>query len=172
MKRIIVLALFTLSSHLTFAKTDPDFSQPIELTGDFLSLNLNSKVGEYKGNFLAKQGSMTIQGNSIKMTQKENKQLDRIIASGQPVKFSKKNYQNNELISGSASKITYDANKLVITLEGKAEILTSGGRSFRSEILYYGLTTGDIKAIGSSERRVKIVIPANSTSESVPLEQF
>ena len=73
---------------------------------------------------------MKIEGNKIKIKQKQNKQLESIVASGQPVRFSKMNYQSNEMVNGSALKITYDANKLLITLEGNAEILSGSGNSF------------------------------------------
>ena len=129
MKKLVFL-LFLLLPLSSFAKTDPDFAKPLELSGDFLSVNLNSKEGEYKGNFLAKKGSMKIEGNKIKIKQKQNKQLESIVASGQPVRFSKMNYQSNEMVNGSALKITYDANKLLITLEGNAEILSGSGNSF------------------------------------------
>lgn len=168
MKKFVFL-LFVLLPLASFAKTDPDFAKPLELSGDFLSVNLNSREGEYKGNFLAKQGSMKIEGNQIKIKQKQNKQLESIIASGKPVRFSKMNYQSNEMVNGSALKITYDANKLLITLEGNAEILSGSVNSFRSHIITYGLTNGEIKAVGNSQRRVQIVIPPSGSRESTPL---
>jgi len=152
-----------------FAQIDPDFSKPIQLSGDFSSINLNSKEGEYRGSFVAQQGSMKIEGDQLKLKQKQNKELDTIIAFGKPLKFKKKNYKTGELISGNAQKITYDANKLLVILEGNAEILSDSGKSLSSQIITYGLTSGEIKAIGSAQRRVQMVIPANSKRESSPL---
>lgn len=139
MKKTLFIILLSLIPIASRAQFDPDFSKPLELSGDFLSFNLNAREGVYQGNFIAKQGSMSIEGNEIELKQKKNKQLDRIIALGHPVEFKKKNYQTGELINGSAEKITY------------------------------GLTSGKIKAVGNGQRRVQIIIPPNSTKESMPL---
>ena len=167
-KLICILPLFFIPI-TSLAQVDPDFSKPMELSGDFLSLNLNSMEGEYKGSFIVQQGSMRIEGDQVKLKQKKNKELDTIIALGQPVKFRKKNYQTGELINGSAQKVTYDANKLLITLQGNAEISSDSGKSFSSQSITYGLTSGEIKAVGSAQRRVKIIIPPNRTRESASL---
>lgn len=169
MKKLAILLLFTLLPVASIAKDDPDFTKPMEFSGDFLSLNLNSRDGEYKGNFVAIQGSMRIEGTHMKLKQKKNGELDMVEILGQPVKFKKRNYQTGELINGSAEKAMYDANKLLITLEGNAEVNSDSGRSFSSNKITYGLTSGEIKAVGNSQRRVKIVIPPNSTRESVSL---
>jgi len=163
---LVILALIPISA---IAQSDPDFNQQIELSGDFLNLNLNSGNGIYKGNFIAKQGSMRIEGNEIKLKQKANKELDNLIASGDPVRFKKKNYSTGEIVSGIAKKITYDANKLLVILEGNAEISTDHGKSFKSQIITYGLTTGEIEAKGNSQRRVQVVIPPSRTRDSVPI---
>lgn len=169
MKKLFGLFLVLFISTNSIAKDDPDFSKSMEFSGNFLSMNLNSMEGEYKGNFIAQQGSMRIEGDQVQIKQKANKELDTIIALGQPVRFRKKNYQTGELINGSAQKVTYDANKLLITLEGNAEVVSDSGKSFSSHKITYGLTSGEIKAVGNSQRRVKIVIPPNSTRESVSL---
>jgi lipopolysaccharide transport protein LptA len=169
MKISLLFVLLSLVPICAIAQKDPDFSQSIELSGDFLNLNLNSGNGVYKGNFIAKQGSMRIEGSEIQLKQKANKELDNIVASGNPVRFKKKNYSTGEIVSGVAKKITYDANKLLVTLEGNAEISTDQGKSFKSPIITYGLTTGEIEAKGNSQRRVQVVIPPNSTRESTPI---
>lgn len=169
MKKTLFIILLSLIPIASRAQFDPDFSKPLELSGDFLSFNLNAREGVYQGNFIAKQGSMSIEGNEIELKQKKNKQLDRIIALGHSVEFKKKNYQTGELINGSAEKITYDANRLLVTLEGNAEISSDSGKSFKSAKITYGLTSGEIKAVGNGQRRVQIIIPPNSTKESMPL---
>lgn len=168
MNKICLLVLLVLYSPFTLAtKTDPDFKESIELNGDYLDLNLNSGVGLYQGNFEAIQGSMRLQGNEIQVKQQKNHGLEYIVALGQPVKFQKKNYQTGELIKGNAAKITYDAKKLLITLEGGAEISSDQGRSIKSHVITYGLTTGEIEAKGQSQRRVQIIIPPSGIKESV-----
>ena len=169
MKTTLLFLLLAFIAIDAIAQSDPDFNQPVELSGDFLNLNLNTGSGVYKGNFIAKQGSMKFEGNEIKVKQKANKELDNIIALGNPVKFKKKNYSSGEIVSGSAKKITYDANKLLVILEGEAEITTDLGKSFRSQIITYGLTSGEIEAKGNSQRRVQIIIPPNSARKSTPI---
>ena len=153
MKKCLVL-LFVLSApNWAFsASHDPDFSQPMHLSGDSLGMNLNSGEGVYKGNFTAAQGSLKLEGSEIQFKQKQNRELDRIIAKGQPVRFQKKNYQTGGLIKGSARKVTYDA-----------------GKSFKSPIITYGLTTGEIEALGNSKARVHIVIPPSRAKQSAPI---
>lgn len=170
MRHLFKLALLLSISTFSYAdKLDPDFSQPLTLSGDFLKLNLNSGNGEYKGSFVATQGSMRLEGNALKLEQKKNMELDRITASGQPVRFSKRNYQTGETVNGSAQKIIYDANKLLIILEGNAKITSDQGKSMQGGMITYGLTSGEIVAKGNGVRRVQIIIPPNSAKESVPL---
>ncbi len=170
MKKYLVLFFVLSAPNWAFsASHDPDFSQPMHLSGDSLEMNLNSGEGVYKGNFTAEQGSLKLEGSEIQFKQKQNRELDRIIAKGQPVRFQKKNYQTGELIKGSARKVTYDAGKLLVTLEGNAEISSDFGKSFKSPIITYGLTTGEIEALGNSKARVHIVIPPSRAKQSAPI---
>ena len=170
MKNLLFVIALSFTSTLGFAaKIDPDFAQPLHLSGDFLGLNLNSHNGIYKGNFVATQGSMKLEGHEIQLKQKSNQQLDSIIVFGQPVKFQKKNYRTGELIKGQAEKITYDANRLLVKLEGNAEMTSNFNKSIKSAVITYGLSTGEIEAIGNAARRVHIVIPANSSAQSSPI---
>lgn len=165
----VLFCLFFLSHFAYSAHLDPDFKQPVLLSGDFLKVNLNSKNGIYKGNFVATQGSMKLEGTEINLQQKQNNELDMIIALGKPVKFQKKNHQTGELIQGRAQKITYDANKLLVILEGNAEIKSDFGKSLKGSLITYGLTTGEIEAKGDGQQRVQIMIAPNQSKQSSPL---
>lgn len=55
---------------------DPDFNKPINLAGIFLGLNFNSGIGIYKGNFIAIQRSIKIEGAEIHLKQTKNNELD------------------------------------------------------------------------------------------------
>ena len=153
------------------AHPDPDFTQPIQLSGDFLNINLNTKNSIYKGNFVAVQGSMKLESHEMQVQQKPNNELDTIIAVGKPVRFQKKNYQTGELIQGQAEKITYDANKLFLILQGNAEIKINSGKNFKAAIITYGLTSGEIEAKGDRQQRVQITIPPNKTKQNLPIRE-
>lgn len=161
-KHLILLFALSAPNWAFSASYDPDFSQPIQLSGDSLGLNLNSGEGAYKGNFTAVQGSMKLEGSEIQFKQKKNKELDKIIAKGQPVKFQKKSHQTGEWIKGRAQNVIYDAAKQEIRLEGNAEISGGFGKSFKSAIIIYRPAAGEIEARGDAKSRVRAVIPPNN----------
>ncbi len=57
----------------------------------------------------------------------------------------------------------------MVTLEADVEILSDSRKSFKSNMMTYEFTNGEIKAVGNGQRRVQIIIPPNSTKENMPL---
>lgn len=153
--------LFLLSWLMTsslFAAQDPDFNEPLQLSGDFAQFNIHNSSGYYKGNFSAKQGSMQITGNEIQLNQDKNKQLVSIIAFGTPLKLNKRIYKTKENIQASANKMIFDAKKSIITLEGNAMIRSDVGQQIKSSKITYDLISNDFEAIGNDQQRVEIIM--------------
>jgi lipopolysaccharide export system protein LptA len=168
MKKSLLLFPLMMTSSL-FAVQDPDFNQALQLSGDFAQFNIHNSSGYYKGNFLAKQGSMQITGNEIQLNQDKNKQLLSIVAFGNPVKLQKKIYKTQETIQASANKMTFDAKKSMITLEGNAVIKSDAGQQIKSAKISYDLISNDFEAIGKGQQRVEIIIHPNTLNQiSIP----
>ena len=152
------LLLLSLMTSSLFAAQDPDFAEPLQLSGDFAQFNIHSSSGYYKGNFIAKQGSMQITGDQIQLNQDKNKQLVSIVAFGNPLKLQKKIYKTKENIQASATKMTFDAKKSIITLEGNAMIKSDVGQHIKSSKITFDLISNDFEAIGNDQQRVEIIM--------------
>jgi len=61
----------------------------------------------------------------------------------------------------------YDAQAGIVTLTGNA-LLTQDGARFSGNSIRYSINQGDVEALGSTQNRVKIVIPPNQNSVVTP----
>ncbi len=156
MHKSIFLFISLFLIHAAHAAQDPDLQQSIQISGDFLQMNVHTASGSYQGNFVATQGSMRLTGNKVQVNQDKNKQLVSIIASGNPVKFSKKIATTQETIQATASQITYQAQQNKITLEGNAALTSDAGKQIKAGKISYDLNTGNFQAERSGTQRVHI----------------
>ncbi len=161
MFKILLLVTTITITTTVFAAEDPDFKKPMQLSGDFLKLNLNNSSGYYKGNFTASQGSLKISGDQINIQQDKNNQLVSISAFGKPLRLSKKIYKTKETISTTSNSLFYDAKNSTITLEGNAMIQSDLGQQIKSAKITYNLINSDFEALANQQQRVEILLQPN-----------
>ena len=145
-----------------------DRNQSISLVADRATFNEKTGVTTYSGNVIIEQGTLKIQANSIVAKLNAKRDINTITANGSPARFQQQVSANKGIAKGQAQQIVYNAETGIITLTGNA-LLEQDGASIQGNTLRYSMNKGDIEAIGtpnssgSSNGRVKIVIPPSSS---------
>jgi len=96
-----------------------DREQAINIEADNLNIDDNRNISVYQGNVKMQQGSLHIKAEKIIFHFSTEKELDSLEISGNPATFNQMT-DNNEAVSGSARKIIYSDNQLLLKLSGKA----------------------------------------------------
>lgn len=155
---ILLIGFFTQSAYAL----DSDFDQPLYLDGESGSYNQKAGTMTYEGNVVATQGTIKITADKLTAQLNKDGSIDKITATGRPVKFQQKPKPTEGIIYGEAAQIVYDAQQSLLIMTGKAKILQDGA-SFTGETLRYSMTKGDIEAKGTTQQRMQIIIPPNKT---------
>ncbi|NBI12717.1 lipopolysaccharide transport periplasmic protein LptA [[Haemophilus] felis] len=151
---IITLLMGTTSS---FALKD-DANQPINITSDNQSLDMDNRVVNFSDNVVITQGSILIKAQKVVITrppEKSNKK-DTVEAFGEPVTIQQ-TLDNGKIVKGKAKKIHYDLTKEFLTLSGNAELHQQDSK-IRSHSISYDVKKQQLKANGSTNSRVKTVL--------------
>jgi len=134
-------------------------NQPINVTADAFTGDLNTRVGTYSGNVIVTQGDMKMRADRVQVNVEAGKP-SRIVASGNIVVTSQ---------SGTATGDTgvYDVGPRLITLTGNV-VLTKDKNVMRGTSLQVNLVTGQarLEAKGSAGGRVQgLFMPQHLTGQ-------
>lgn len=138
---------------------DADQNQPLYIEADAAELDDQQSVSLYIGNVEVEQGSMRILADEVLVHHREDRQPRKIIAVGNPVRYSQMLEDDPDEVNGRALRMEYEADRDEITLIDDAE-LTRGEDRFASDRIVYNRNTARVTA-GTSARgrqRVKIRI--------------
>lgn len=154
----LLTVLTTFFSLQTFA-LETDTKQPINIESDSATRDGKKELTTYTGNVVVTQGSLKIQAKQVKIYTLKNK-LQKIVATGSPVKMQQKPRANEENVRASGNKMTYSPKAKTVVLEGNAT-LTQEGRKLTSDRISYNLVRKFVEAKSSSteSKRVHVVIP-------------
>lgn len=104
-----------------------------------------------------KRGLLSIEGDVITAYKEKNK-LSKMVATGEPVTFSKKE-ENEKHSTGQANKIEYDAISEILTLMDKAS-LHQANNQFSGDLIIYNVANETVLANKGAPQgsRVKVII--------------
>jgi lipopolysaccharide export system protein LptA len=139
-----------------------DKQQPVEVEADSFNLDDSKKITVYSGNVIINQGSMEIMADKVTIYGTRGA-TDKVIATGDPVKFKQQPDGNQGLIRGNAKRFEYLVKKGTLVLINDAT-LWQGGNTFSSDRIVYDSKRALVKAGDkkSGSKRVKIILqPAN-----------
>lgn len=138
---------------------ESDQQQPVYIEADAVELDDQQSLSLYIGNVDIRQGSMQLLADEVLVHHKPDRQPDKIIAIGAPVRYRQMLDNDPEEVRGRALRMEYEADREEITLIDKA-VLTQGTDRFASDrIVYNRLTERVIAGASASGReRVKIKI--------------
>ncbi len=157
--RIAMLAaalMLSITAPIAHAKKS-DLSQPIDVSADRSEFDERKGVQSLIGNVEIRQGTMRITASKIEIFLKDNR-LNRIEGVGNPINFEQKN-EADELVSGQAESISYDANTGTLILTGNAT-LSQPRQQLESQRIVFDSNNQKVSAEGGNEGRVSIRIEA------------
>lgn len=153
---ITLIALCLFSSPLWALSSDKD--KPVEVEADSFNLDDAKKVTIYSGNVIITQGSMEIMADKMTIYGARGT-TDKVIATGNPVKFKQQPDGKQGLIRGEAQRFEYLVSKDTLVLINKAT-LWQNGSTFSSDRITYDSKRSIVKAgdKNSTSKRVKITL--------------
>lgn len=160
---ILLLALGLWSACPALA-LDSDQEQPLYIEADAAELDDKQSFSLYIGNVEVEQGSMRIFADEVLVHHRANRQPRKIIAIGNPVRYSQALDDDPNEVKGHSLRMEYEADRDEITLIDEAE-LTQGEDRFASDRIVYNRITERVTAGASAQgrERVKIRIEPKET---------
>jgi len=159
----IVLTFFLATSLLSLSANAKkgDISQPIDVSADRSEYDEQKGIQSLIGNVEIRQGTMVIKASKIEIYLKNNR-LNKIDGVGNPIIFEQKN-EADELVSGRADSISYDASTGTLILTGNAT-LSQPRQQLKSQRIVFDSTNQKVSAEGGDNGRVSIRIEAPPVS--------
>ena len=151
----------TLALVLCFASPatalDDDQDQPLFIEADAAELDDQQSISLYIGNVEVEQGSMRIFADEVLVHHRPNRQPQKIIAVGNPVRYRQALDDDPDEVNGHARRMEYEADRDEITLIDEAE-LTQGEDRFASDRIVYNRITERVTAGTSAQGRERVKI--------------
>ncbi|MCK4707294.1 MAG: lipopolysaccharide transport periplasmic protein LptA [Gammaproteobacteria bacterium] len=142
-----------------------DRNQPIDIQADKLDINDKQHISIYQGHVVMRQGSLHIQADKITFHFNPQNDLQRLEIEGSPATLKQLN-NKNEPVSGTAKKIIYTDDLLLLKLNGNARFM-SNSDTIESEWITINTQTEALKAGGEKgDSRVRMLIQPKSTQSS------
>lgn len=128
-------------------RTDRD--KPMHLEADRVNIDDARQISTFEGNVQFTQGTMTIRGDRIVVTQSKDG-FTHGTATGQPASFRQKREDSDEYAEGYGERIEYDSENETLNLFGQAHI-KRGGDEVRGEHITYSSKTEIFQVNGASQ---------------------
>ncbi|PIE83517.1 MAG: lipopolysaccharide transport periplasmic protein LptA [Candidatus Contendobacter odensis] len=138
-----------------------DRKQPIQLEANRGQLDQRSGISLYEGHVVIQQGSMRMDADIAKIHIK-NGRLQKMEATGKPVRLRYKPTVDKPEIRGTSPKVDYNVDRAKIVMSGGAR-LVQGGDVFTGDRIEYDLKADRVKARGAgSNGRIQFTIQPQS----------
>lgn len=157
MKNRKIYSLLLCLLPLTAWALSDDRDQPIQIQADRASLDDLKGITVYEGNVEVIQGSMRLHGDKVTLTYDADKQVEKIIAEGNPARFKQRPDKREEDIQAEARRMEYDAKQDMLHLITQAQVWQGKDR-FSGQHIVYDAQRSVITAEGDSQQRVTVVI--------------
>ena len=154
------LSLFSLSA----LALPEDSRQPINISADSASINDKTGVTVYSGDVEITQGSMTILGARVELHRNKAGDIDRIVSTGSPARFSQQPIKSEPMTHAYGQRMEYQISRQRISIENNARV-EQGKDEFTGQRIVYNMKDAVVNAYGSKsgDTRVKMVIQPRST---------
>ena len=129
-----------------------DRDKTMHLDANRASIDDANQVSTFEGNVQFTQGTMTIRGDKIVVTQSKDG-FTHGTATGQPASFRQKREGSNEYIEGFGERIEYDTKNETLNLFGQAH-MKQGEDEIRGEHIIYNSKTEIFQVNGASDKQM------------------
>lgn len=151
---VLTIALF---SQTLFAAETTQQQLPIEVTADQLIAQDKKGQSVYSGRVEIVQGTTTIKGDKVTLQHPE-RQFTEAVILGQPATFKRFVEEDQQWINGHADKITYQADKKTVLLEGNAYVNQEGQNSISGPKIFYDMAEKTLRATGNKQQKKRIKV--------------
>ncbi|MDH5228994.1 MAG: lipopolysaccharide transport periplasmic protein LptA [Gammaproteobacteria bacterium] len=159
MKLINAFLLFLLSLFgLSAWALSSDKNQPIQIEADQVKIDDRTGLSTYQGNVRLNQGSMLVHAEKV-IVHSENRKLTKVIADGNPARFSQRPDGALKDVEATAQHVEYETIGGVLTLKEKAKF-QQGSNFFQGNLIVYETHLDVVRASKSPQGkgRVQVVI--------------
>jgi lipopolysaccharide export system protein LptA len=151
MTRILltILLLVAIPAH----SQPSDRSQPVDINADKVAVDDRNKVHVFEGNVVLTQGTLTIKGDKIVITQNAAGFYNGVATagSGRLVTFRQKRMSDGAWIDGEAERIEYNNQSERAKLFNRAQV-QSAGNMVRGQYIEYDVSTESYLVTDAPER--------------------
>jgi len=151
----LALLLAVVAAPLPALEDDQD--KPMYIEADAAELDDQQSISLYIGNVDVQQGSMHILADEVLVHHRPDRQPQKIIAIGNPVRYRQLLEDNPEEVRGRARRMEYEADREELTLIDDA-VLTQGDDRFASDRIVYNRITERVTAGTSAQGRQRVKI--------------
>ena len=137
---------------------EKDSSQPISIDSNSGSYDDKKGISIYTGEVIVVQGSMRLEADKL-VVYLENREVQKMVATGTPVKFQQTPEAGKEDVHGNSLKAEYYPDTQVLIMTQKA-VIWQGENSTKSEKIIYNRISEVLKAGNgqSANARVHIIL--------------
>ena len=148
-----ILLCTALSCHAQASYAErADRNKTMHLDANQVSVDDANQVSTFEGNVIFSQGTMTIRGDKIVVTQSKDG-FTNGTATGQPASFRQKREGSEEYTEGYGERIEYDTKNETLNLFGQAYI-KRGEDEVRGEHIMYSSRTEIFQVSGTSGKQM------------------
>lgn len=153
---LLLLLLPALGLAASGARMNAAAGEPIIIRADRATLDSAAGTGVYSGHAELVQGERRLEADRIELRM-ANGELEQAEAFGDPVRI-----REGKTLSGHAQRVVYSVADGEVHLYDKA-FIDHQGRTFEGAKLHYELESRQVRASGSEQERVRMVIPQEET---------
>jgi lipopolysaccharide export system protein LptA len=139
-----------------------DRQKPIEIQADRVVIDEKQHVSTYEGNVELTQGSLRV--NAARVEVRRGEEVDRVIATGEPVTFRQQTDEGRE-VRGQSRQVDYAAASSTVELTGDAH-LWQGNDEFAGPKITYDTQRSLVRAEAQEGGRVSATIHPKPKTES------
>ena len=167
-----ILGLVLLLCCLMASANMTDRQQSITIDSDSAERDEKTGLTVYRGNVVARQGSLIIEGDAITIFY-ENNQVSRILCVGFPAHFEQETSRSGEKVIAYGESIEYLPVAEKIKLEKNASI-SQKGALIKGDVIDYDLKNetwkakGDTSGNAGGKTRIQLIIPAANQKDGSP----
>lgn len=173
---LIALAFLLLPIKLAYAEA-ADRNKPLQLEANSVLIDDAKKINRFEGNVQMTQGTLLIQADTIEVTE-DAAGMQRLIATGHPVKFRQRYEGSSEYAEGYGNRIEYDTHAETVDFYDHARI-KRGADEVQGAHIAYSTKTEIFQARGATlnddadprNSRVRAIIQPkkNNSPNNAPL---
>lgn len=158
----IIILLMSLA-YPAFATT-PDDQEPIIIESKMGEYDNKKGAAKYSGNVRVLQGSRELLADTLLVYRNENGKINKLVAIGEPAKYSGQTAPNKPKLHAKAATIEYLAEQDLLNLIDNAEV-SQDGDIYQSARIEYNIKNDTVTSPPSQDGRVKIILKPRSNSE-------